>query len=288
MEEATTSASSGVVTGAVVTKTPFDRPGPAPTTMVVASSEAEAAPLVPGALVPFRQLDRDLMARIVLLQKDTTNFALIEGFRYAGAAGSWTVQPADLQNTDLASVPRFLGWFASRYGRHTLAALLHDYLVRNGQRLDPKVTRAEADDVFRVALDELDVAFVRARIMWSAVTLATRWQESWAARLGIGLWMVAAVAGIVGLVMGAVMLDPVLFGLAALAPLPFALLWSRRQCWAGVYAGYTLWLIALPALVNLAAYGIYALTERVVRWARKLRPVNRSKDLPDPPRYEAL
>jgi hypothetical protein len=36
-----------------------------------------------------------------------------------------------LGETDLASIPSFLGWFARRHGRHTPAALLHDQLIPN-------------------------------------------------------------------------------------------------------------------------------------------------------------
>lgn len=50
--------------------------------------------------------------------------------------------------TDLASVPRFLWVLIPPYGRHTGAAIIHDWYYRNG---DKHITRAEADWImFRV------------------------------------------------------------------------------------------------------------------------------------------
>jgi hypothetical protein len=227
------------------------------------------------------------MARIVLLQTDASHFQLYEGFRYAGAAGAWDVTPDDLPDTDLASIPLFLGWFTSRYGTHTLAALLHDHLVRNGAGLDPPVPRSDADDVFRTALLELDVPYVRASIMWAAVTFATRWRTSLVTRLAMGAWLAAAIAGLAALLTGLATRDLRLVAVAVAGPVPFALLWSRRQYLAGLVGGYTLWLVAVPAVVNLVAYALYDAAERALRWARRLRPANRAKDLPGPTPYSA-
>ena len=33
--------------------------------------------------------------------------------------------------TDLASIPQFMRWFDDTYGRHTLAAIIHDRLIRD-------------------------------------------------------------------------------------------------------------------------------------------------------------
>ncbi|MGH9209531.1 MAG: DUF1353 domain-containing protein [Acidimicrobiales bacterium] len=265
---------------------PVDGTGQVPTVMVAAlETAAQVTPFTTSP--PFRRLDDDDMARIVLLQTDATHFQLYEGFRYDGMAGQWTVTPTDLPDTDLASIPPFLGWFASRYGNHTLAALLHDHLVRNGARLEPVVPRSDADDVFRTALDELEVPYLRARIMWAAVTLATRWRNSGAARVAVGLWMAAAASGIVALVWGLTTMNPGVVAAAVLCPLPASLLWSRRQLRAGVFGGYTLWLVAVPALINIAAYTAYNVAERAFRQGRKLRPANRARKIPGPPPYTA-
>lgn len=74
--------------------------------------------------------------------------------------------------TDFASVPRPFVWFIPRYGKYTRAAILHDYLWRF-KALDGEISWADADGLFRRTLRELDVAFLRRWIMWSAVRLAS-------------------------------------------------------------------------------------------------------------------
>lgn len=93
------------------------------------------------------------------------------GLRLAGTGESQCdqVTAAKLGETDLASIPFFLRWFAAGYGRHTAAALLHDQLRHTEET--PKVSRAESDRIFRAAMRELGVPLVRRLIMWSAVPL---------------------------------------------------------------------------------------------------------------------
>lgn len=233
-------------------------------TTIVVSAAQDATVVAEVAAPPvFRCLDSDDPARIVLHQVNPREFELVEGFRYQGRAGTQTVLPEDLPNTDLASIPRLLGWFANSYGTHTLAALLHDHLVRNGTRLDPPVARHRADDVFRTALGELGVPYLRSLIMWSAVVLATRWKSSLAARLAMAAWMAAALAGIATLAWTLAARHPLLV-VPLLAPVPFALLWSRREFAAGVIGGYTLWFITLPTVINFVAYGAYWIIEVTV------------------------
>jgi hypothetical protein len=243
---------------------------------VVITADVPVEPVEGGtggpAEPPFTAVGGEGPARIVLRQVDATTFELVEGFRYRGPSGTWTVNPADLAATDLASIPQFLGWFVSRYGRHTLAALLHDHLVRNGARLDPPVARYRADEVFLEALTLLDVAYLRSRIMWSAVTFATRWRSSGWGRLLLAIWMTLAAIGIVTLGAAIVGRYPVPLAVALLAPVPAAVLWGPRRFRAGVIGGYTLWLITLPALGNVAAYGLYEVLERLVRRWRLHRP----------------
>src|SRR4029450_10564361 len=72
------------------------------------------------------------------------------------------------EGTDFASVPQIFVWFLPRYGRYTKAAILHDYLWRvavpRGQ-----IDRLQADGIFRQAMRELEVPFLRRWIMWAAV-----------------------------------------------------------------------------------------------------------------------
>jgi hypothetical protein len=239
------------------------------------------------ALPVFRRLDSDLPARIVLRQVDDTDFDLMEGFRYCGKAGAWVVTKADLQGTDLASIPAFMSWFVSRYGAHTLAALLHDHLVENGWKLDPPVTRKQADDVFLQALGELRVPWLRSRLMWCAVSMATRMKGSLAGRLPMFLWIVLSALGLGALVYALVMLNPVILAAALLGPIPGALLWGRHRRAAGLFAGYTLWLVALPALLDLVVYKIYAVGEITVGRVRGWFPNADTSQPSKPPPYAA-
>jgi hypothetical protein len=90
-------------------------------------------------------------------------------------------------DTDFASIPRVFAWFLPRYGRYTLAAILHDYLWR--QRASTGAMEyIDADGLFRRAMRELDVPFLQRWSMWSGVrwgALAKRsgrrgwWREAW-------------------------------------------------------------------------------------------------------------
>jgi hypothetical protein len=114
-------------------------------------------------------------------------------------------------------VPPWLWWFVASHGKHTRAALLHDHLIDL-----PDVPDERADRLFRVALEESDVHFVRRWLMWTAVSLATVKRRH--GRLVIGLfalnllgflgaatwsvvgpewlWVVAAGLGLVGFAWG--------------------------------------------------------------------------------------
>jgi hypothetical protein len=91
------------------------------------------------------------------------------------------------QGTDFASVPRVFVWFIPRYGRYTKAAILHDYLCRVAVPAN-RISRIDADGIFRQAMRELGVAFLRRWIMWAAVRLGALttpagrekwWTEAW-------------------------------------------------------------------------------------------------------------
>jgi Protein of unknown function (DUF1353) len=115
---------------------------------------------------------------VLLKQVGPNRFQLLHGFRYQvppnGAihlvpAHDVNRPPSDPNNsTDLASVPFWLWWFVASYGLHTRAALLHDHLVDVKQ-----IDRVEADRVFRLALEESKVRWMRRWLMWTAVSLAT-------------------------------------------------------------------------------------------------------------------
>jgi Protein of unknown function (DUF1353) len=136
-------------------------------------ARAERPPLgfAPGSTVDVRQVDDQDWETLRVL----TYHAKTEDF----------VAPVQ-ERTDFASVPRVFVWFIPRYGRYTKAAILHDYLcsVEVPQGLD----RIDADGIFRQAMRELGVPFLRRWIMWAAVRLGALtnpagrkkwWTEAW-------------------------------------------------------------------------------------------------------------
>src|SRR6266511_4198828 len=130
--------------------------------------------------MPFLRLEDEDPGdpEVVLKQVGPNSFQLLHGFRYqVPADGVIHLVPAHNpdrpptapnNSTDLASVPFWLWWFVASYGLHTRAAVLHDQLVDVNQ-----IDRVEADHVFRLALEESKVRWMRRWLMWTAVSLAT-------------------------------------------------------------------------------------------------------------------
>ncbi|HEY0636872.1 MAG TPA: DUF1353 domain-containing protein [Pseudonocardiaceae bacterium] len=101
---------------------------------------------------------------VVVRQDGDSRWVTLRPLVYHGARQRFEV-PAGT-GTDFASVPRPFVWFLPRYGRYTMAAILHDHLCVTGI-----VDRADADGVFRQAMRTLGVPFLRRWIMWAAVRL---------------------------------------------------------------------------------------------------------------------
>ena len=231
---------------------------------------------------PFSELDQpESPAAFVVEQVADRVFRipLDRGFQYnpPGEAPIRVTQET-LPTTDFASIPSYMSWFVSRYGRHTPAALVHDQLVIDDM---PAADRVRADRRFLEMMDSLDVPPVRSRVMWSAVSLATRWHGSTSARIGILVWGVAAAAGISLLTYGIATLHGLAILVALVLPAIAALLWGSQYS-AGLIGGYALPIVVLPAAASMLGYGSYWLIESVVRLARKVLPHNRRKDLPRP------
>ncbi len=99
---------------------------------------------------------------------DDRNWQLLRELKYTGKWKSFTV-PIGM-DTDFASVPRVFVWLLPQYGRYTKAAILHDWLWRKGVPARD-ATLAEADAIFRRAMRELGVPFLRRWLAWGAVRL---------------------------------------------------------------------------------------------------------------------
>jgi Protein of unknown function (DUF1353) len=105
-------------------------------------------------------------AQVIVRQADEQFWELMRPLEYRGKVESFVV-PAGML-TDFASVPRPFVWFIPQYGRYTMAAILHDYLWSR-LAAKGKLSWIDADAIFRRALRELGVPFLRRWIMWAAV-----------------------------------------------------------------------------------------------------------------------
>lgn len=103
------------------------------------------------------------------------NFKLSEPMMYDSDIVGRVRVPAGFV-TDLASIPRIFQSLIPVNGKHRLAAIVHDYLVRGGATIGGKqIDRAVADKVFLEAMTILRVNWLKRRLMYRAVALATTW-----------------------------------------------------------------------------------------------------------------
>jgi len=238
--------------------------------------------LWPDDTSPFAADPPPGTARFTLRQVSDFQFELETPFQYARPSQPViTVTPGQLHLTDLATVPWFLQWFVSRHGRHTPAALVHDQLRKQATDY---AARAAADTVFLQAMDDLVVPPVRSRMMWSAVVADSKWSDKPWGRLALVLWVLLSIAGTTLLVWSLMESSPWFF-VALAGPFVGALLWTD-QYWAGVVAGYAIWVVAVPALASiLVHYLIYWPAEKIVQLGRALLPHNEPAELPGPVSY---
>jgi hypothetical protein len=104
------------------------------------------------------------VTELVVRQTGDDDWELVEDLVYEGRRERFVVPKRAA--TDFASVPQPFRWLIPTSGRHSKAAVLHDYLWR----AEPRVcTYEEADGLFRRALHDLEVPLLRRWIMWAAV-----------------------------------------------------------------------------------------------------------------------
>jgi len=249
--------------------------------------------------MPFYELDGDTPARVVLEQTGATTFLIVVPFRYVDAVTSEQFVVPDPrwgnQETDLASVPGILQWFVPRYGQHTLPALLHDQIVDH----DLADHRERADRIFRDAMGEQGVRFLRRWLMWTAVSIATivgggRWRLA-----PVAVWLLAFAALAFRLTPPFAMWDVWPFG--ALAGLPWwlaavaaaagppllAVLWGRRYL-VGVMSAYGAFLFAVPIVAILLALAVYWFLEWAMRPLDSRKGRSRMAGEPPPARAEVV
>ena len=208
---------------------------------------------------PFRFVNSDVTAKLVDHLGRVGAFKTDVERREAVERAS--VYTPGSNSTDLASIPPFLRWFENTYGKHTLAAIIHD------RQIDPKVNGGDlksdvvADRFFREMLHACQTPLVKRWVMWTAVAMRTRWKASPWKKAKMVLWMIAACAGIAGswrLWSSVGVVTSVGFGLGMLVI--SAGLWGR-QWGAAVFTAVALPLIFPAAVLALLATGGFALVE---------------------------
>lgn len=217
---------------------------------------------------PFRKWVSDRSAEVLLRQVDAKTFRLAQPFRYDDGARRFDVPEDDV--TDLASVPRVLTWLIPRYGRHTLAALVHDHLQD-----ETSVSSEEADVIFRDAMGETGVPLSRRWLMWSAVALRTQWKLGglrsarvflWVAIFGVVallLWPAVALVMVFSFGSEAITFSALAVGAAVLAPLAFSWVWGGL--WRlGALGGIALLLFTVQVVLVVFALALYLGVEWLV------------------------
>lgn len=105
------------------------------------------------------------LGQVDIREKDEMRWELLRPLTYQADRQKFTIPAGFI--TDLATIPAIFRWLLAPYGKYTKAAILHDYLVR-----DHIVSLADADGIFRRAMRELNVSFLRRWLMWAAVRIA--------------------------------------------------------------------------------------------------------------------
>jgi hypothetical protein len=115
----------------------------------------------PGSIVDVREAVDETKPGL----QDPKFWEVMEEINYHARTRDFTAERG--MRTDFASVPRVFVWFLPRYGRYTKAAIIHDHLWR--EEVPRTISRMDADGIFRQAMRQLEVPFLRRWIMWAAV-----------------------------------------------------------------------------------------------------------------------
>ena len=150
-------------------------------------------PVQGGAARSKRPLGFPSDSTVDVRQVDDQNWETLRALPYHATAEDFEVPVAE--RTDFASVPRVFVWFIPRYGRYTKAAILHDYLCSIAVPAD-RISRIDADGIFRQAMRELGVPFLRRWIMWAAVRLGALTNPAGRKKWWTEAWRVALIAAL--------------------------------------------------------------------------------------------
>lgn len=107
----------------------------------------------------------NFQSELIIREAPDCQWVLAQPLEYKGNRDTFIV-PVGFA-TDFASVPRAFWSLFPPYGRHTKAAVLHDFLY-----VAQITSRKDADGIFLRVMKELGTSWVRRRIMHRAVRLA--------------------------------------------------------------------------------------------------------------------
>lgn len=262
----------------------------------VGTADTEPAAWVPWRVAPDSGFEVDQPhGNVGIVQIDPTRFLALNAFRFSdpeieqdlidhlvadGATEAVartmvdearTFTPREDNPTDLASIPRFMRWFENPYGRHSLAALLHDELITSEVNGGALGSDTLSDRFFRQMMGASGVPRLKRWIMWAAVALRTRFAAGGVRRWSVLVWAVLGLFGIVCGLVGAgawifdwsTPVDPGWLVLVALAlPVVSAGLWGEqwRASLVAAIAGF--WLIPAAAVAALG-YFTYVVLEHL-------------------------
>lgn len=222
----------------------------------------------------LRRVTSDLKRREARKQAtERLSDGAIEQAAHSAVEDARTFTPSDENPTDLASIPRFMRWFETSYGLHTLAAIIHDNLIREEPNSGALASDTLSDRFFREMMKHAGVPWLKRWIIWSAVAMRSRWAVGGLRRISVVIWVLLAVVGMSSTVgaVGSATLDWFGAGIgwtmaavAVLLPVVAAGLWGR-QYGAGIVAALAALWILPPALVAGIGYAVYLLLERTAR-----------------------
>jgi hypothetical protein len=185
-------------------------------------------------------------------------------------------EPTADNPTDLASIPRFIRWFESPYGLHTLAAILHDDQIKGEVNAGSLGSDVRADRFFREMMHAAGTPWLKRWIIWSAVALRTRWAARGWRRVAVAGWVITAATGSVLFIVGVqdcvraseiTARGSLLVGGAMVMPTAAGLLWGRQYV-ASLIGAFAAIVVLPAAAIASIGYLAYMGAERVLRTLR--------------------
>lgn len=115
------------------------------------------------------KLNKDLQGAFRLQRFKDPMYILLDSIRWSAPGNKCCPAPVEVPRgfvTDFASVPRAFWSLFRADGDYAYAATLHDFLYWQQNR-----TKAEADSIFRYAMDDLKISDAKSYVLYKAVDL---------------------------------------------------------------------------------------------------------------------